>query len=160
MRGTVNEIRSTASRKGSPQVQVCVDFVAYAPHRRIDVQAFDIDFGVFSYYKVSTLYRFEGCKSYLVTTRSTGHTLPHCTRVRKHTHLSHRSHTTSLILQMWLTGPHLSSFNLAGRVTSLPMEQQQYYLISYLWADPGDMYQKQKHLGPHSKGLRCMKGRS
>jgi len=52
VRATVDEIRSTASQKGSPKVQVCVDFVAYAPHRQIDVQAFDIDFGVFSYYKV------------------------------------------------------------------------------------------------------------
>ena len=31
---------------------VCVDGVAYAPHRAVDVQALDVDFYVFSYYKV------------------------------------------------------------------------------------------------------------
>ncbi len=31
---------------------VCVDGVAYAPHRAIDVQELDVDFYVFSYYKV------------------------------------------------------------------------------------------------------------
>ncbi len=33
-------------------VMVCVDGVAYAPHRAIDVQALDLDFYVFSFYKV------------------------------------------------------------------------------------------------------------
>ncbi len=32
--------------------QVCVDGVAYAPHRRIDVQTLDVDYYVFSFYKV------------------------------------------------------------------------------------------------------------
>ena len=31
---------------------VCVDGVGYAPHRAVDVQALDVDFYVFSYYKV------------------------------------------------------------------------------------------------------------
>jgi len=32
--------------------QVCVDGVAYAPHRAIDVRAWDVDYYVFSFYKV------------------------------------------------------------------------------------------------------------
>lgn len=34
------------------QALVCVDGVAYAPHRAVDVQAWDVDFYVFSLYKV------------------------------------------------------------------------------------------------------------
>lgn len=34
------------------QARVCVDGVAYAPHRAVDVQAWDVDYYVFSLYKV------------------------------------------------------------------------------------------------------------
>lgn len=40
--------------KGGRKVETIVDCVAYAPHRRIDVQAWDVDYMVFSYYKVSS----------------------------------------------------------------------------------------------------------
>lgn len=49
--GTINPIRAIADvvhRNGS---LLCVDGVAYAPHRRVDVQALDVDFYVFSLYK-------------------------------------------------------------------------------------------------------------
>jgi selenocysteine lyase/cysteine desulfurase len=39
--------------EGNGKVEVVVDCVAYAPHRRIDVQDWDIDYAFFSYYKVS-----------------------------------------------------------------------------------------------------------
>ncbi|KAJ7092383.1 pyridoxal phosphate-dependent transferase [Mycena belliarum] len=45
-------VRAVAAAKGAPKVEVSVDCVAYAPHRRMDVQAWDIDFCVFSFYKV------------------------------------------------------------------------------------------------------------
>ncbi len=50
--GTLNpivEITQLAHRYGA---QVCVDAVAYAPHRALDVQAWDVDYCVFSAYKV------------------------------------------------------------------------------------------------------------
>ncbi len=160
VRGTVDQIRSTAVQRGSPKVQVCVDFVAYAPHRRIDVQAFDIDFGVFSYYKVSTALT---CRVFFESDndnpRSMGHTFRYCTRARKHTHLSHLSHTTSLIKRTRHIIPHLSSFNRVGRAMNSPMDQQQCCLISSPWAELRGKYQKERHLLPHLKGLRRMKPR-
>jgi selenocysteine lyase/cysteine desulfurase len=47
----------TAARKkysdvGGKKLEICLDCVAYAPHARIDVQDWDVDFCVFSYYKV------------------------------------------------------------------------------------------------------------
>jgi cysteine desulfurase family protein (TIGR01976 family) len=50
--GTINpiaEIARTAHRHGA---RICVDGVAYAPHGAIDVTGWDIDFYVFSLYKV------------------------------------------------------------------------------------------------------------
>ncbi|KAF8073921.1 pyridoxal phosphate-dependent transferase [Lyophyllum atratum] len=45
-------LRADANTKGAPKVEVSVDCVAYAPHRLIDVQDWDVDFAVFSFYKV------------------------------------------------------------------------------------------------------------
>ncbi|PIL26743.1 hypothetical protein GSI_11157 [Ganoderma sinense ZZ0214-1] len=48
----VKAIRTRAAELGARKVEVCVDCVAYAPHRRIDVQAWDVDYAYFSFYKV------------------------------------------------------------------------------------------------------------
>ncbi|KAJ3099707.1 hypothetical protein HDU96_010590 [Phlyctochytrium bullatum] len=51
--GTVNDVKAIAERVHRiPGAEICVDGVAYAPHRAIDVQALDVDFYVFSWYKV------------------------------------------------------------------------------------------------------------
>ena len=50
--GAVNDIRAIADFVHARGALICVDAVAYAPHRAIDVQAFDADFYVFSLYKV------------------------------------------------------------------------------------------------------------
>ncbi|MFE4108275.1 cysteine desulfurase-like protein [Almyronema epifaneia] len=50
--GTLNPIRQIADWVHSCGALICVDGVGYAPHRLIDVQALDVDFYVFSYYKV------------------------------------------------------------------------------------------------------------
>jgi cysteine desulfurase family protein (TIGR01976 family) len=49
--GTVNPIGAIADLVHHQGAQICVDGVAYAPHRRIDVQAWDVDFYAFSLYK-------------------------------------------------------------------------------------------------------------
>jgi len=41
-----------AIRERAPRAEICVDCVAYAPHRRMDVRAWDVDYAVFSMYKV------------------------------------------------------------------------------------------------------------
>ena len=52
--GTVHDIASIAKilHETSPNALLCVDAVAYAPHRAVDVQAFGVDFYSFSWYKV------------------------------------------------------------------------------------------------------------
>jgi len=48
----VQAIRSQAKTSGAKKVEISVDCVAYAPHRQIDVQDWDVDFCVFSFYKL------------------------------------------------------------------------------------------------------------
>jgi cysteine desulfurase family protein (TIGR01976 family) len=50
--GTVNPVRDVARRAHAVGGRVCVDAVAYAPHRLVDVQASGADVVVFSFYKV------------------------------------------------------------------------------------------------------------
>ncbi|OSQ47905.1 cysteine desulfurase-like protein [Thalassospira alkalitolerans] len=49
--GEINPIREIADFVHAHGAQICVDAVAYAPHRAVDVQAFDVDYYVFSLYK-------------------------------------------------------------------------------------------------------------
>jgi selenocysteine lyase/cysteine desulfurase len=49
--GTINAIREIADAVHARGALLCVDGVAYAPHRAIDVQALDVDFYAFSFYK-------------------------------------------------------------------------------------------------------------
>ncbi|KAH7922542.1 PLP-dependent transferase [Leucogyrophana mollusca] len=48
----VKALRNRAKELGARKVEVSVDCVAYAPHRRIDVRGWDIDFCVFALYKI------------------------------------------------------------------------------------------------------------
>lgn len=50
--GTINPIKKIAKHVHKAGALFCVDGVAYAPHRLVDVQKFDADFYVFSWYKV------------------------------------------------------------------------------------------------------------
>ncbi|KAK7455083.1 hypothetical protein VKT23_010954 [Stygiomarasmius scandens] len=45
-------VRAEAKVKGAQKVDISIDAVAYAPHRRIDVQDWDIDFCMLSFYKM------------------------------------------------------------------------------------------------------------
>lgn len=49
--GTINPVREIADFVHARNAKLCVDAVAYAPHRAVDVQAFDADYYVFSLYK-------------------------------------------------------------------------------------------------------------
>jgi cysteine desulfurase family protein (TIGR01976 family) len=49
--GTVNPVQEITRIAHSQGAMVCVDGVAYAPHRMIDVADWDVDFYVFSFYK-------------------------------------------------------------------------------------------------------------
>ena len=50
--GTIMPVREIADLVHQAGAKICVDGVAYAPHRAIDVQALDADYYVFSVYKV------------------------------------------------------------------------------------------------------------
>ena len=50
--GTINPINEIARRVHAVGARLCVDAVAYAPHRLVDVQASGADLYVFSFYKV------------------------------------------------------------------------------------------------------------
>lgn len=50
--GSINPIKQIAQIVHEGGALICVDGVAFAPHRRVDVQELDVDFYVFSWYKV------------------------------------------------------------------------------------------------------------
>ena len=50
--GTINPVSAVAQRVHSVGARLCVDAVAYAPHRLVDVRASGADLYVFSFYKV------------------------------------------------------------------------------------------------------------
>lgn len=52
VKDVVRAVRAEAEKKGTRKVEISVDCVAYAPHRRIDVQDWDVDYAFFSFYKV------------------------------------------------------------------------------------------------------------
>lgn len=49
--GSINPIRAIADKVHAAGAKLVVDGVAYAPHRAVDVQALDVDYYVFSFYK-------------------------------------------------------------------------------------------------------------
>lgn len=49
--GTINDIQKISEVVHKAGALICVDGVAYAPHRKIDVQQLDVDFYTFSWYK-------------------------------------------------------------------------------------------------------------
>jgi cysteine desulfurase family protein (TIGR01976 family) len=50
--GTINDVAAIVRRVHDAGAWVCVDAVAYAPHRRLDVKALDVDFYLCSLYKL------------------------------------------------------------------------------------------------------------
>lgn len=74
--GTINPIEEITTLVHQHNALICVDGVAYAPHRQIDVQKWDVDFYTFSWYKTfgphlgilygkyDLLYEMEGINHY------------------------------------------------------------------------------------------------
>jgi cysteine desulfurase family protein (TIGR01976 family) len=77
--GSINPIKEIAKTVHKAGALICVDGVAYAPHRRVDVRKLDVDFYVFSWYKTygphlavmygkyNQLYKMEGINHYFFT---------------------------------------------------------------------------------------------
>ena len=73
--GEINDVKGITRKVHDAGALVCVDAVAYAPHRAIDVKAWDVDFYLFSFYKVfgphiGCLY---GKKDLLIGAKNQGH---------------------------------------------------------------------------------------
>ena len=51
----IKAVREKTTELGVRKIEFCVDCVAYSPHRRINVKEWDVDYCLFSYYKVSPL---------------------------------------------------------------------------------------------------------
>jgi selenocysteine lyase/cysteine desulfurase len=47
----VHGLRLEARSKGCRKLEISLDCVAYAPHARMDVKGWDVDYAVFSFYK-------------------------------------------------------------------------------------------------------------
>lgn len=57
MLGTIHDVRKIAEMVHTvPGAKLCVDGVALAPHREVDVKALGVDFYAFSWYKVCMPY--------------------------------------------------------------------------------------------------------
>lgn len=57
--GTITDVKAIAEAVHTiPGALLCVDAVAYAPHRQIDVKDLGVDFYCFSWYKASLVFRF------------------------------------------------------------------------------------------------------
>ena len=77
--GTINPIKELADLVHREGALICVDGVAYAPHRQLDMKDWDIDFYVFSTYKtfgphqailfgkIDLLEQMEGINHYFIT---------------------------------------------------------------------------------------------
>lgn len=77
--GSINPIKEIAKTVHKAAALICVDGVAYAPHRRVDVRKLDVDFYVFSWYKTygphlavmygkyNQLYKMDGINHYFFT---------------------------------------------------------------------------------------------
>jgi selenocysteine lyase/cysteine desulfurase len=50
--GTIHDVRAIADAVHEVGALLCIDGVSFAPHRKVDVQAFGVDFYSFSWYKV------------------------------------------------------------------------------------------------------------
>jgi len=50
--GEINDAAAITKKAHDAGALVCVDAVAYAPHRAVDVKAWDVDFYLFSFYKI------------------------------------------------------------------------------------------------------------
>jgi cysteine desulfurase family protein (TIGR01976 family) len=73
--GAINDVAAITKKVHAAGAQVCVDGVALAPHRAVDVKAWDVDYYLFSFYKIfgphmGCLY---GKKENLVAAANQGH---------------------------------------------------------------------------------------
>jgi len=75
--GTIHDVRAIADAVHKAGALLCIDGVSFAPHRKVDVKAFGVDFYAFSWYKVPNLFLHLTC-DITDMRRSTVRTSPSC----------------------------------------------------------------------------------
>lgn len=73
--GEINDVAAITRKVHGAGALVCIDAVAYAPHRAIDVKAWDVDFYLFSFYKIFGVHMgcLYGKRDHLVKARGQYH---------------------------------------------------------------------------------------
>jgi selenocysteine lyase/cysteine desulfurase len=73
--GTIHDVAAITKRVHEAGARVCVDGVAYAPHRRVDVKQLDVDYYFLSLYKVygPHLGLFYGKREHFIEARNQNH---------------------------------------------------------------------------------------
>jgi len=132
--GTIHDIKAIAQAvRTIPGALLCVDAVAYAPHRQIDVKALGVDFYAFSWYKVygphiSMLYASPPA---LKAVHSLGHYFNPSTTLADKIGLAASSYelTASIPAVLSYFGPDLSA---SWEAISRHEEELQGLLLAYL----------------------------
>ncbi|MEQ9554640.1 MAG: cysteine desulfurase-like protein [Rhodospirillales bacterium] len=73
--GDINDVQAITRQVHAAGAMVCVDAVAYAPHRAVDVKAWDVDFYLYSFYKIMGPHigMLYGKRERLLEARGQGH---------------------------------------------------------------------------------------
>jgi len=73
--GDINDVQAITKQVHAAGAMVCVDAVAYAPHRAVDVKAWDVDFYLYSFYKIMGPHigMLYGKRDRLLEARGQGH---------------------------------------------------------------------------------------
>lgn len=73
--GDINDVAAITRQVHAAGAMVCVDAVAYAPHRAVDVKAWDVDFYLYSFYKIMGPHigMLYGKRERLLEARGQGH---------------------------------------------------------------------------------------
>ncbi|KXT05255.1 hypothetical protein AC578_8382 [Pseudocercospora eumusae] len=137
--GTISPIKEIAETVHTiPGALLCVDAVAYAPHRAIDVQDLGVDFYSFSWYKlygphIASLYASPSAQKHL---RTLGHFFKDTTSLENLLGLAAANYELTASL------PHVCKYisELPWSQTSAYEEQLQEILITYLLKSP-EIYQ-------------------
>lgn len=133
--GTINDVKAIAKTVHEiPGALLCVDAVAYAPHRAIDVTDFEVDFYSFSWYKlygphIASMYASKAAQKHL---RTLGHFFKPTTTLENLLGLAAANYELTASI------PEVCKYleDVPWDQTSVYEEKLQHVLIEYLLSKP------------------------
>lgn len=93
--GTIHDVKTIADTVHEAGALFCVDGVSYAPHRKIDVKDFGVDFYSFSWYKVRSIPASSLNATHIDFNRCTGPILLYYMPAMPHNNTSRPCRTSS-----------------------------------------------------------------